>query len=145
MSETGFKLHEQLEKDTVKIGDLPLCELLLINDANYPWCVLVPRRAEITEVYQLNQADRAQLLEESCVLSEVMQQVFSAKKMNVAALGNMVPQLHLHHIARFEEDNAWPGPIWGVVPAKAYENSALQERVEVIQQAVLKADLDLSV
>lgn len=145
MLETGYTLHSQLEKDTIKIGDLPLCELLLIKDANYPWCVLVPRRADIIEIYQLNEADRAQLLNESCVLSEVMQQLYKAKKMNVAALGNMVPQLHLHHIARFEEDGAWPGPVWGVLPAKAYENSDLLERADLIGQAVLKAGLDLTV
>ena len=124
-----FTLHERLVADSTQIGELPLCTLLLINDANYPWLVLVPRRPEIREIYQLETTDRVQLLEESCVLSEVMDAVFTPLKMNVAALGNMVPQLHLHHIARFSDDPAWPNPVWGAVPAKAYDDEIQQKLI----------------
>ncbi|EGG93032.1 HIT family protein [gamma proteobacterium IMCC1989] len=138
-----FTLHERLVADSTQIGELPLCTLLLINDANYPWLVLVPRRPEIREIYQLETADRVQLLEESCVLSEVMDAVFTPLKMNVAALGNMVPQLHLHHIARFSDDPAWPNPVWGAVPAKAYGDEIQQKLIFSIVERFNNTDLRL--
>lgn len=138
-----FTLHERLVADSTQIGELPLCTLLLINDANYPWLVLVPRRLEIREIYQLETADRVQLLEESCVLSEVMDAVFTPLKMNVAALGNMVPQLHLHHIARFSDDPAWPNPVWGAVPAKAYDDEIQQKLIFSIVEGFNNTDLRL--
>jgi len=138
-----FTLHERLVVDSTQIGELPLCTLLLINDANYPWLVLVPRRPEIREIYQLETTDRVQLLEESCVLSEVMDAVFTPLKMNVAALGNMVPQLHLHHIARFSDDPAWPNPVWGAVPAKAYDDEIQQKLIFSIVEGFNNTDLRL--
>jgi len=138
-----FTLHERLVTDSTQIGELPLCTLLLINDANYPWLVLVPRRPEIREIYQLETTDRVQLLEESCVLSEVMDAVFTPLKMNVAALGNMVPQLHLHHIARFSDDPAWPNPVWGAVPAKAYDDEIQQKLIFSIVEGFNNTDLRL--
>jgi diadenosine tetraphosphate (Ap4A) HIT family hydrolase len=138
-----FTLHERLVADSTQIGELPLCTLLLINDANYPWLVLVPRRPEIREIYQLETTDRVQLLEESCVLSEVMDAVFTPLKMNVAALGNMVPQLHLHHIARFSDDPAWPNPVWGAVPAKAYDDDTQQKLIFSIIEGFNNTDLRL--
>ena len=138
-----FTLHERLVADSTQIGELPLCTLLLINDANYPWLVLVPRRPEIREIYQLETTDRVQLLEESCVLSEVMDAVFTPLKMNVAALGNMVPQLHLHHIARFSDDPAWPNPVWGAVPAKAYDDEIQQKLIFSIVEGFNNTDLRL--
>ena len=138
-----FTLHERLVADSTPIGELPLCTLLLINDANYPWLVLVPRRPEIREIYQLETTDRVQLLEESCVLSEVMDAVFTPLKMNVAALGNMVPQLHLHHIARFSDDPAWPNPVWGAVPAKAYDDDTQQKLIFSIVEGFNNTDLRL--
>jgi diadenosine tetraphosphate (Ap4A) HIT family hydrolase len=138
-----FTLHERLVADSTQIGELPLCTLLLINDVNYPWLVLVPRLSEIREIYQLETADRVQLLEESCVLSEVMDAVFTPLKMNVAALGNMVPQLHLHHIARFSDDPAWPNPVWGAVPAKAYDDDTQQKLIFSIIEGFNNTDLRL--
>lgn len=138
-----FTLHERLVADSTQVGELPLCTLLLINDANYPWLVLVPRRPEIREIYQLETTDRVQLLEESCVLSEVMDAVFTPLKMNVAALGNMVPQLHLHHIARFSDDPAWPNPVWCAVPAKAYDDDTQQKLIFSIVEGFNNTDLRL--
>lgn len=122
-----FELHPQLLKDTVTIGDFPLCRLLLVNDNNYPWFILVPRRPQIKEMFELDEADQHQLLKESSQLSRSLVKIFQADKLNVAALGNMVPQLHIHHIVRYRDDRAWPKPVWGLFPAQAYTQRALQE------------------
>ncbi len=120
-----FQLHERLMTDTLLVGEFPLCLLLLSRDANYPWTILVPKRADIKEIYQLNSADRNQLLYESCVLAEAMQGLFSPDKLNIATIGNMVPQLHMHHVARTKTDAAWPGPVWGAVTAIDYSEETL--------------------
>ncbi len=122
-----FKLHPRLAQDTSVIGDFPLCRLLLMNDANYPWFILVPRRAEIQEIFELEHQDQQQLLKESSHLSQVLSKIFQADKLNVAALGNMVPQLHIHHIVRYQTDQAWPNPVWGLFPSLPYTERALQE------------------
>jgi len=129
-----FTLHPQLAADTVVVGRLPLSVVLLAKDAHYPWCILVPQREDIREIHHLNESDRSQLLEESCALASVMEQLFKPIKMNVAALGNMVPQLHLHHVARFESDSAWPKPIWGCVDAIPYEKGELQKRINALRE-----------
>lgn len=122
-----FELHPQLAKDSVFVRDLPLCQLRVINDQNYPWFLLVPRIADVRDVIDLNWSQQRQLWHESAWLSGFMRQVFQPQKLNVAALGNMVPQLHLHHIARFDKDAAWPAPVWGKIPAIAYtEHQLLQ-------------------
>jgi diadenosine tetraphosphate (Ap4A) HIT family hydrolase len=118
-----FELHPKLAADTFVIGDLDLCRLLLMNDAQYPWCILVPRRAGIREIYELEEADQALLWKESANLGRALMKAFAGTKLNVAALGNVVPQLHLHHIVRFDNDPAWPGPVWGKLPAKPYEDA----------------------
>lgn len=115
-----FTLHPQLASDTVVIGQFDVSLLLLMNDSHYPWCILVPMREGLREIYQLDHASRHAVLEESCVLAEVMQKVYAADKMNVAALGNVVPQLHIHHIARRKDDPAWPQPVWGKHPPRGY-------------------------
>ena len=115
-----FDLHPQLSADCSVVDDLPLCRLLLMEDANYPWCILVPRRAGIREIHELAEADQAALLREVTRLSMAMQEAFAADKMNVAALGNAVPQLHVHVIARRVDDAAWPRPVWGAVLRRAY-------------------------
>lgn len=115
-----FDLHPQLSADCTVVDDLPLCRLLLMEDANYPWCILVPRRAGVREIHELAEADQAALLREVTRLSMAMQEAFAADKMNVAALGNVVPQLHVHVIARRVDDAAWPRPVWGAVPRRAY-------------------------
>jgi len=120
-----FKLHPQLQQDTIELIDFPLCKLLLINDENFPWFVLVPRQADIEEIYQLSWQDQQQLLNESSLLSEILMQVFAGDKMNIAALGNIVPQLHLHHVVRYKSDSCWPKPIWGQQEAKSYSAEKL--------------------
>jgi diadenosine tetraphosphate (Ap4A) HIT family hydrolase len=134
-----FGLHPQLAADCAVVGDLPLCRLLLMDDANYPWCILVPRRAGVREIHELAAADRAALLDEVTALSAAMQSVFVADKMNVAALGNVVPQLHVHVIARRVGDAAWPRPVWGAVPRRPYgevERDAMLERLRGCAAAV---------
>ena len=121
------EIHSQLAADCIVLGRFPLCRLLLMNDSHYPWFILVPDREGIREIYQLADADRAQLLRESCALSEFLMQSFAGDKLNLAALGNQVPQLHLHHIVRFESDPAWPGPVWGRHPPAAYTAEVLDE------------------
>ena len=112
-----FKLHPKLEEDCFHIGDFPLCHLLMMNDRNYPWFILVPRIADISEIYQLSSTEQAQLTVESSLLSETLMAMFDGYKMNTAALGNVVSQLHVHHLVRYENDPAWPDPVWGKAAA----------------------------
>lgn len=116
-----FSLHPQLATDCLVLGELPLCLVLLANDSQYPWLILVPKHAELREIHHLNEAEQQQLMRESCAIASLMESELAADKINVAALGNMVPQLHLHHVARFTSDAAWPAPIWGKHPAIAYD------------------------
>lgn len=115
-----FALHPQLAADTFSVGDFPLSRLLLMNDSSYPWFILVPRRAGVREIHELDHADRHRLLDESMQLSATLERIFHADKLNIAALGNMVPQLHIHHIVRYHTDPAWPKPVWGQFPARPY-------------------------
>ena len=127
-----FALHPRLAADCVVLGDLPLCRLLLMNDRHYPWFILVPRREGIEGMHQLDEADQQQLTRESRALSLWLESAFAPERINVAALGNMVPQLHVHHVARLVDDAAWPAPIWGVVtpiPHDADAVEALRARV----------------
>lgn len=132
-----FELHPRLAQDSAVIGEFELCLLLLSRDANYPWCILVPKCEDIYEIHHLGEAEQLQLIRESCRLAEVMTSVFDADKMNVAALGNVVRQLHVHHIARFTDDPAWPQPIWGKLPAKEYTEAEFAERVKRLQNALV--------
>lgn len=135
MNSDGFLLHPILKKDTVLIASWPLCELLLMKDANYPWAILVPRVASsdnenswfVKEIYQLSEADQQQFWKESAILGKGMMALFSGEKLNIGALGNMVSQLHVHHIVRYSSDAAWPAPVWGKVPAKPLEEPLLGE------------------
>ncbi|ACE86083.1 HIT domain-containing protein [Cellvibrio japonicus] len=132
-----FELHPRLAEDSVVIGEFDLSLLLLSKDANYPWCILVPRREDIYEIHHLDEVDQLQLIRESCRLAEVMTSLFDADKMNVAALGNVVRQLHVHHIARFTDDPAWPQPIWGRLPFKVYESDVFADRIRRLQNALV--------
>ena len=129
----NFELHPQLAADTLVVGDLPLCRLLLMNDRQYPWTILVPRRAGLREIYELHESDQLRFWRESAQLSQVLMRAFSGDKLNVAALGNMVPQLHIHHIVRFKGDPAWPAPVWGKHPAQPYDGAALSERLQLLR------------
>lgn len=115
-----FSLDPRLANDCFEVTDLHLCKVLLMNDSQYPWLILVPRVEQVTEVIQLDEQQQRLLWQESALISKCLQNCFAPDKLNIAALGNMVPQLHLHHIARFKQDAAWPKPVWGVNPAKAY-------------------------
>jgi len=126
---TGFELHTRLAADCIRVGRLPLNLLLLMNDARYPWFILVPQRSGVTEVFQLSESDQSQLWRESACLARNLMQSFHADKINIGALGNMVPQLHIHHIARFTSDPAWPGPVWGHSEPLPYEKHSISERV----------------
>lgn len=114
----AWSLHPQLERDTVNIGDLPLSRVLVINDANYPWLLLVPRRLGAVEIIDLDEVAQAQLMTEITRVSRALKAVTTCDKINVAALGNVVPQLHVHVIARRRSDAAWPKPVWGAVPPR---------------------------
>jgi diadenosine tetraphosphate (Ap4A) HIT family hydrolase len=124
-----FDLDERLGADTVEIGNFSLCKVLLMKDANYPWLILVPRRSSISEVFELSAHDQMQLMEESAYVAQCLKAYSNAVKINIATLGNIVKQLHIHIVARFEDDMAWPGPIWGRGPAKAYSVGELEKRL----------------
>lgn len=126
-------LHPQLEKDCIKLGEFTLCSLLLINDANYPWFILLPNRENITELHHLNSQDQQQFLAESMYFSQCLEDVFQPDKLNIAALGNVVPQLHIHHIVRYKSDACWPSPVWGSIAATPYttaQNTIIKERLK---------------
>lgn len=132
-----FQLHPDLKRDGVLLGSFPLCQLLLINDANYPWFVMVPARKDIVELTDLTEADYTQLWTESKTLCYFLQSAFGPDKLNVATLGNMTPQLHIHHIVRYRSDAAWPKPIWGAIPAQPYIAGA----VEAIQDKLASGNI----
>ena len=123
----SFTLHPDLKRDGIPMGHFPLCQVLLINDSHYPWFVLVPKREGISDPIDLTQQDFALLWEESRLFSNAIMSAFLGDKLNVAALGNMTPQLHIHHIVRYKTDPAWPGPIWGKHPLEPYAKSDVAE------------------
>ena len=120
VSPLPFVLDPQLEADTYTLGRLKLCRVLMLNDARYPWLVLVPEKADLVEVIDLEEADQQQLMREIASASRALQTLFNPDKLNVGALGNRVRQLHVHVLARFVSDEAWPGPVWGVGQAQSY-------------------------
>lgn len=124
-----FTLDERLQNDTVFIGRLPLCQVLLMNDSRYIWLILVPARNDVFEIYHLDEADQAQLAKETSWVLEKMAGRYSPDSMNVGALGNIVKQLHVHHIARYTTDHAWPGPVWGNGVGVPYTADALEQRI----------------
>ncbi|NZA25907.1 HIT domain-containing protein [Luteimonas sp. SJ-92] len=131
-----FAMDPRLAGDTHPLASLPLCELRLMDDANYPWLVLVPRVAGARELIDLAPEQRSALVEEIDLASRLLRDVVRPHKLNVAALGNLVPQLHVHAIARFEDDPAWPAPVWGRVAARPYTPEALVERVARLRAAL---------
>ncbi|MGS2719980.1 HIT domain-containing protein [Paraglaciecola aestuariivivens] len=131
-----FVLHPQLAKDSELICDLALCQVRLINDSHYPWLILVPRQANISEIIELDSSQQRLLWQESALVSRALTQLFTPDKLNIAALGNMVAQLHIHHIVRYESDISWPNPIWGRVAAKAYTEQELSKRLSLLAEAI---------
>lgn len=136
MPSSAFELDSRLAGDTFVVGDLPLSRVLLINDATYPWLLLVPRRAGMSEIVELDTLDRAHLMTEIGMASEALRMETGCDKLNVAALGNVVAQLHVHVIARFRNDPAWPRPVWGVHPAAPYAPSAAAAFVDRLQRRI---------
>jgi diadenosine tetraphosphate (Ap4A) HIT family hydrolase len=130
----GFTLDPQLARDTMPVGDLPLSRVLLINDANYPWLLLVPRRRGAIEIIDLATSDRAQLMTEISHAARTLKELSGCDKINIAALGNVVAQLHVHVIARSRGDAAWPKPVWGAAPAKAYDKAQTGRVIDALRQ-----------
>jgi diadenosine tetraphosphate (Ap4A) HIT family hydrolase len=132
----AWTLHPQLDRDTASLGDLPLSRVLVINDANYPWLLLVPRRPDIVEVIDLDEVEQAQLMTEVTRVARALRDVTACHKLNIAALGNAVPQLHVHIIARFRHDLAWPKPVWGAVPPRNYEREELHNFAQPLRKKI---------
>jgi diadenosine tetraphosphate (Ap4A) HIT family hydrolase len=132
----GWSLHPHLKKDTIDIGDLPLCRVLVIKDANYPWLLLVPRRREVVEIIDLDEVGQAQLMTEIARVGRALKEITQCDKLNIAALGNVVPQLHVHVIARRSSDVAWPRPVWGVMPPVAHDAEEVQNFISALRRRI---------
>lgn len=137
-----FELDARLANDTYFICDLPLCSVLLANDSQFPWLILVPRRPSATELYLLDPADQQQYLRESGQVCNVLEQLFSPTKLNIAALGNVVQQLHIHHVARFAEDCAWPAPIWGRQASIPYAREQAEGLIHKVTTLLIQQELN---
>ena len=137
-----FSFDSRLLKDCEVLGKFELCHVLLMRDANYPWCVLVPDREGVTEVFELAEKDQKQLNMESNALLSFLKKEFNADKMNVAALGNVVSQLHIHHIVRYKNDIAWPKPVWGMFAAKSYGDDELNTLISKLCHGFTNLNLD---
>jgi diadenosine tetraphosphate (Ap4A) HIT family hydrolase len=135
-SEPVWSLHPQLAHDTTPVGDFALTRVLVMNDANYPWVILVPRRSGAVEIIDLGEADRTGLMAEIAEVSAALKQLTGCDKLNVAAIGNVVPQLHIHVVARRTNDAAWPKPVWGAVPVRPYAAGELDAFVAVLRRAL---------
>ena len=134
---TNFQLHPRLDQDCFHLCDLALSQVLLMNDARYPWCILVPREPNLSDLHDLPNSMRETLFTEIEKVSVALKNLFNAEKINVAALGNQVPQLHIHVIARHSEDAAWPGPVWGVGATEPYGESAADLRIKELRGALV--------
>jgi diadenosine tetraphosphate (Ap4A) HIT family hydrolase len=136
MPDSAWSLHSQLAKDTIDIGDLPLCRVLVIKDANYPWLLLVPRREGAVEIIDLAEVEQAQLMTEISRVARALKEITKCDKLNIAALGNVVPQLHVHVIARRTGDAAWPRPVWGVVPPLPHDAEEVQNFISALRRKI---------
>ena len=125
-----FILDPRLQQDTIELGDFSLCKVLLMNDARYPWVILVPKITGVTEIFQLTYAQQIELMLESNFVAQALKELVGADKMNVASLGNVVSQLHVHHVARFLDDETWPAPVWGKGKALPYN----KQEIEAVSQ-----------
>lgn len=134
MNSDGWSLHPQLVRDTIELGDLALSRVLIIKDANYPWLLLVPRRPNIVEIIDLDEIEQAQLMVEIARVGRVLKDVTKCDKLNVAALGNAVPQLHVHVIARRKTDKAWPKPVWGAAEPLDHDFTELDRFMDAMKK-----------
>ena len=133
---SDWVLDQKLAEDSVFVVDWPLSQLRLINDSRFPWLVLVPRVSNIEEIFQLSDEDQQQLLQESSQLAKTLSTSFKADKLNVAALGNVVRQLHVHHIVRYVDDCCYPSPVWGIGEALPYQEHELRQRVDELRSGL---------
>ncbi|KAA0019602.1 HIT domain-containing protein [Salinicola corii] len=124
----NFTLDSRLQQDSIHVVDLPLCQVRLSGDARYPWVILIPQRADVVEIYDLPGDEQVRLWQEATRLGKAMMAFYEGDKLNIATLGNVVAQFHLHVIVRFSGDAAWPGPVWGHGSAEAYSGDALEQR-----------------
>ncbi len=131
---TLFQLHPRLKEDCIAIGRFDLCQLLMMNDSQYPWFILVPEKTGIKEIYQLGKTERRVLTDESSFLAEKMAALYNADKLNIAAIGNLVPQLHIHHVVRYQSDKAWPAPIWGKFAAVPYTRQQITDNIDRVKE-----------
>ena len=136
MISSAWSLHPQLAKDTVPIGDLALSRILLVTDANYPWLILVPRLPALVELIDLEENAQIQLLSEVAAAARVLKNITECEKLNIAALGNQVPQLHVHVIGRRHSDAAWPKPVWGAVAPTAYDPAVREGFIGALRRAL---------
>ena len=132
-----FILDDRLAKDTIHLLELPLCRFLLMNDRCYPWLILVPRYNDLSEIHDLRDKDQSTLISEVTAATRALEKLFQPEKINVAALGNLVSQLHIHVIARFEEDEAWPNPVWGIGKNVIYPKNEVKPLVNQLTTALL--------
>jgi diadenosine tetraphosphate (Ap4A) HIT family hydrolase len=132
----AFRLDPQLERDTIAVGDLPLSRVRLMNDANFPWLIAVPRQADAVEIFDLDEGARAQLTRELALLAQRLKDLTGCDKINIAAIGNVVSQLHVHVIARRRDDPAWPRPVWGALPARPYEAAERDRLIQALRRHV---------
>jgi diadenosine tetraphosphate (Ap4A) HIT family hydrolase len=132
----AWSLDSRLKKDTIDIGDLPLCRVLVFKDAHYPWLLLVPRRENTVEIIDLAEVEQAQLMTEISRTARALKEVTRCDKLNIAALGNLVPQLHINVIARRTSDVAWPRPVWGVMPPLAYDAEEVQNFISGLRRKI---------
>jgi diadenosine tetraphosphate (Ap4A) HIT family hydrolase len=131
-----FTLDPQLERDTVAVGDLAGSRLLLMNDANYPWLIVVPHRPGAVEIFDLDEGERAQLTGELARLAQHLKELTGCHKINIAAIGNVVSQLHVHVIARRRDDPAWPRPVFGALPARPYGGAERDRLIQALRQKI---------
>ncbi len=132
----AFQLHPRLREDCIPVGNFDLCQLLLMNDSQYPWFILVPQVEGLRELYELSKAQQQVFMEESSYLAEQLAVLYQADKMNIAAIGNLVPQLHIHHIVRYQTDRAWPAPVWGKFAAIPYGDAEIAGQLAQVRNAL---------
>jgi len=134
---SSFNLDSRLQADTIKVAESPLCLLLLMNDSRYPWLILVPKQTNMREIYQLSDNDQITLQKESSLVAKTLMNSWPLDKINIGALGNIVSQLHIHHVGRRQDDPAWPGPVWGHSAAIPYGTEKQQNIIATLAQSEL--------
>jgi diadenosine tetraphosphate (Ap4A) HIT family hydrolase len=133
-----FELHPTLKKDTIFITDLKLCQLLLMNNCLYPWLILVPKKADVSEIIDLSALEQILLMQEIALISKIIKQIYQPDKLNIAALGNIVPQLHIHLIARYKSDRTFPKPIWVDNECQSYLADEIGDIIDKINNLIDK-------